>query len=113
MAYEPRAAIRSHTADTFSPRDRARTAQPIAPTTATAVQTSADLRLTRAPGARGGDMAVLPRSKGVGRAHRAALGRAAGRGRAVMVRLPPGWVTAGGTPAESEQICGDHAEHAQ
>src|SRR6266545_1942796 len=59
MAYEPRAATSSHTADTFSPRHRASTPQPIAPATATPVQTMTDLTLTLARSAGGVIMEIL------------------------------------------------------
>ncbi|GAA3782203.1 hypothetical protein GCM10023083_17950 [Streptomyces phyllanthi] len=47
MAYEPRAAISSQTAEISSSRDRASTAHPVAPTRATAVHTRIDFGVVR------------------------------------------------------------------
>src|SRR5688500_9840886 len=88
MAYEQRAANRIHRAETSSPRDRASTVQQIAPTTATATQTTRDPAVDVGSVGCGEvttDMGILPAISGAGtttqlvQVHRAMKCRSSGR----------------------------------
>src|SRR5688500_6774302 len=103
MAYEPRAATTSHTAEISSPRTRATTPHATAPTTATAVQTTTDCQR--------GLALVLPVVVMLFSRLSGSSGHGASRGRVVPLARVKRTVSALG--AVKEQVRGGHQQDAR